>query len=227
MPEYLGGIPPEDIGSSEEGENLENEFDYDTIIILGAGTRPNHRGEMTGLTFDSKLRVLAGGLIAREGKAKQIILTGGKTAGPENPSEAEVMKTYLLKKYPQLDESTIITEDASFNTIENSRHVAKLLGESGDKLILLVTNDYHLLRASKNFENQGVIVAEIPAENIVSSRSKSHEQLIQRYLGSCEIKKKRSIEAILRGITAIDPEGKLLTALARVLRHGNIGDEPN
>lgn len=227
MLENFGELPPEDIGSSEDKEKLENEYDYDAIIILGAGTRPNYQGEMTSLTFDSKLRVLAGGLIAREGKTKQIILTGGKTAGPENPSEAEVMKKYLLKKYPQLNDSTIITEESSFDTIENSRHVAELLKGNTNKLILLITNDYHLLRASKNFENQGINVAEIPAENMVSLRSESHEKLIQRYLGSCEIKKKRSIEAILRGITAIDPEGKLLTALARVLRHGNIGDEPN
>ena len=175
---------------------------------------------MIGLTLDSKLRALAGGLLAREGMVNELILTGGKTAGPGNPSEADALKSYLLKKYPDLANFPIRLEETSVDTTESAKSVAEMLGGDSKKPVLLITNDYHVLRASRDFQNQGLTIEEIPAETIVSKRSGHHERFIQEYLRSCKTKKKQAIEVALRGIMKLDPEGKLLTMLAHKLRGG-------
>jgi len=151
MVEGLSEIPDEEIERVEAEKSPETPSYFDVAIILGSGTRPNFEGEMTKLSIDSKLRVLAGGEIALKGKAQNLILSGGKTAGPNNSSEAEVMKSYLLKKFPELSDFPISIEDSSIDSIENAKLVAELLGEDYEGTVLLVTNGFHMLRAAGNF----------------------------------------------------------------------------
>lgn len=214
--ELSGGI------EGESSPEIPTTFDH--AIVLGCGTIENPDGSV-GLTADSKIRVLAAGLLAAKGRIGELILTGGKTAGPERPSEAEAMKQYLLKKfpvekYPKLRDFSIRLEEASVDTVENAKLVAEMLQGDSEGSVLLVTSDYHMLRASRNFQNQGLSVEEMPAEEIVSERSGHHKRYIREYLRSFDTKKKRVMEAALRGMMRIDPSGKLLTDLARRLRSG-------
>jgi len=215
-----------ELSNHDKGNGIENESNpekngiFKAVIILGAGTRPDLEGNITHLSFDSKLRVLAGGTIASQGKAESIILTGGRTAGKDNPSEAEVMKVYLLKKFPELANFPITDLESSYDTRGNAKEVAEMLGDNIEGNILLITNGYHMLRAKRDFNKEGLKVSEISAESIVSQRSEHHERLIEEYLQSYDVKKKEAIEIMLRGIDKIDSEGRLLTALAKMLRHG-------
>jgi len=220
MGENIGGTPEEYTGEIEDEESPEIPKTFRYAIILGSGMKLDPNGETIGLTLDSKLRVLAGGLLAREGKVNELILTGGKTAGADNPSEAETMKLYLLRKYPDLADFPIRLEETSIDTATNAEFTSEMLRGDSEGPILLITNDYHMLRASKNFQNQGLNIEEMPAEEIVSERSSHHERFIREYLRSCEIKKKQAIEVALRGMMKLDPKGKLLTALAHKLRGG-------
>lgn len=193
---------------------------FDFAVVLGGGMLINPDSDTPELTLDSKLRVLAAGLIASEGRANNLILSGGKTAGPDHPSEAETMRIYLLREYPNLSGFPIRLEEDSVDSVENAKFTSEILKDNKGEPILLITSDYHMLRASRDFQGQGLNIEKLPAEEIVSEHSSENEKFIRTYLKSQGIKKRRITELALRGIMKLDPEGKLLTMLARKLRAG-------
>lgn len=183
---------------------------FGCAIVLGGGLKPT--GVAFSLTLDSKIRVLAAGLIASEGMVSELILSGGKTAGQENPSEAELMKKFLLEKYPDLANFTLHLEDSSIDTLENAKAIAEMVQDKGEEPILLITNEYHMLRASRIFKNQGLNINEIPAELVVPKQK----------IPVGELKKKQAIELALRAMMRLDPSGRLPNKLAHILRDGRI-----
>jgi len=205
------------ISESKHPITLKN-FNY--AVVLGGGLTINSDSKVAELTLDSKLRVLAAGLIASEGRANNLILSGGKTAGPDQPSEAEIMKLYLLHEYPNLSNFPIRLEEESIDSIENARFTSEILKDNKEESILLITSDYHMLRASRDFQGQGLNIEKLPAEGIVSEHSSENEKFIRTYLKSQGIKKKQVVELALRQMMKLDPKGKLLTLLARKLRSG-------
>jgi uncharacterized SAM-binding protein YcdF (DUF218 family) len=71
------------------------------------------------------------------------VLTGGQGSG-ENISEAEALRRLLLEN--KIDKERILLEDKSKNTRENFIFSNELYDLS-DKNIIIVTSDYHMLRA--------------------------------------------------------------------------------
>lgn len=71
-----------------------------------------------------------------------IILSGGITNG-NSKTEASIMKEYLLKN--GIDDKCIVLEDSSTDTIENIRNCKKYI--DCNKKIVLITSNYHMLRA--------------------------------------------------------------------------------
>ena len=128
------------------------------------------------------------------------------------------MKAYLLEKFPDLEDFPVRLEKTSMDSVENAKLVTEMLGDDSEGTTLLVTEDWHMLRARQNFQRQGITVEEVPAETIVSDRSSHHEKFIQDYLRSSGTKRKQATELALRGMMKIDPQGRLLTTLACKLR---------
>ncbi len=92
----------------------------------------------------------AAGELYLEGATKKIILTGGKTGGPEYKSEAELMKEILVKEYHVL-ESDIILEDKATNTLQNiplslNKIDSTTLPDGSKPKIGLLGADFHLSR---------------------------------------------------------------------------------
>jgi len=111
----------------------------DCIIVLGCqvkGTNPS--------PFLQE-RLKEGIRLYKEGYGKHIIVSGGKGPG-EDVTEAEAMKRYLIDK--GIDESNIIIEDKSKNTMENLTFSEKVMKEKGFKNSVVVSNKYHLKRVS-------------------------------------------------------------------------------
>jgi len=111
----------------------------DCIIVLGCqvkGTNPSP-------FLQERLNV--GIRLYKEGYSKYIIVSGGKGPG-EDITEAEAMKKYLLDN--GIDESNIIMEDKSKNTMENLTFSKKVMEEKGFKTAVVVSNKYHLKRVS-------------------------------------------------------------------------------
>lgn len=125
------------IGNHQSVESLE-EVDY--MIVLGAGLR----GEDVSPTLKARLdQAIA---YYKLHPKTMIIVSGGQ--GPDEViSEAEAMRRYLEEM--GIPGESIIKEDHSTTTLENIAFSKEILRkrEEAVESILIVTHDYHLLRA--------------------------------------------------------------------------------
>jgi len=111
-----------------------------TVVILGCqvrGTKPSlmlYDRMNTALTY------------INENPECNIVASGGKGQG-EKISEAEAIKTYLLKK--GIDENRIFVEDKSVNTDENITFSSKIIKDNGlNENVAVATDGFHQFRAS-------------------------------------------------------------------------------
>ena len=116
----------------------------DAIMVLGCRVT----GEEPSLSLKRRMETALD--LYNEGYGKYIILSGGKGPG-EDISEAEAMKRYFISK--GINEEYLIIEDKSTSTYENFKYSKPLMKEKGIKDIIVVSNRYHLKRAS-NIANQ-------------------------------------------------------------------------
>ena len=92
----------------------------------------------------------------QEGKFHRIVISGG---GPEGHSVARAMGDFL--EHHGVPRTTIEIETQSKSTHENALRVAELLaGVPGRKVLL--TSDYHVLRAHRAFKKVGLDVLPRP-----------------------------------------------------------------
>jgi uncharacterized SAM-binding protein YcdF (DUF218 family) len=129
----------------------------DYVIILGAGLK----GEQMTVTFQN--RVDKGLNFLQKNPDLKVIVSGGKGYA-EKISEAEAMKRYLVKN--GIPENRIIMEDRSTNTAENFKFSRELISpdeRQGKPGILIVTSEFHMLRAKMLASRNGFIPYGLPA----------------------------------------------------------------
>lgn len=141
------------------GANAPAPEDADVLIVLGAGLRGNTpmltlRNRMDAATayLDASPRTVA-------------ILSGGKGEG-ETISEAAAMFTYL--RAHGIPESRLIQEDRSESTEENFRFSGRIIQErfGENAKIAFVTTDFHVYRAGRVANRQGIRATGIPAPDV-------------------------------------------------------------
>lgn len=118
--------------------------DYDYIIILGYVVQNDE------LNDTLKYRLDLAYLEASKYQKAKLILSGGLSLG-NSKSEAQIMQEYLCLK--GLNEKRIIKEDQSKTTIENIKNINRYLDS---KKILLISSDYHLIRAKVICHRNGI-----------------------------------------------------------------------
>ena len=111
--------------------------DASHLIILGAQVR----GDTPSLSLQARIDTAAEFLLAHP--EVTAICSGGQGTG-ENKSEAAAIRDGLLSAGISADR--ILLEEASTNTVENLRFCQPLL-PSPDTPAMIVTNDFHCLRA--------------------------------------------------------------------------------
>lgn len=141
------------------------------VIVLGAQVR----GEVPTLVLGARIRAAAEYL--KEHPKAVAVASGGKGSG-ENISEAEAIRRGLVRL--GISEDRILLEDRSTSTVENLRFSSKMIqdyevekngvskseakqtdGEDTGKVyfvpkdVVLVTNDFHVYRATRLAENLG------------------------------------------------------------------------
>lgn len=141
----------------------------DYMIVLGAKVM----GTVPSLSLQYRIDTAARYLKEHE---KTIVIVSGGQGVDEDISEAEVMRKGLVDT--GIDEGRIIIEDQSTSTYENIIFSKKLI-PSDLKTGLLVTNDYHLYRASMVARQEGLEVTGLPAKTPVISLVKSY---VREYL---------------------------------------------
>lgn len=118
----------------------------DYIIVLGAQVRENGPSVVLRYRLDAAIDYL------NENPNTMCIVSGGK--GVNEPfSEAEGMSEYLLEN--GIEDSRIILEDTSTNTVENIQNSKVLMDETYQN-VGIVTNNFHLFRAIQIAKAQGL-----------------------------------------------------------------------
>ncbi|KSU58388.1 hypothetical protein AS034_20155 [[Bacillus] enclensis] len=126
--------------------------EVDVMIILGAGLK----GETPSKTLVSRLE--AGKAVLDGNKELPVVVSGGQGEGEAIP-EAEAMGRYLMEN--GISGDRIIYEKTSTTTYENLRNSMEVLRqqEMEDPKVLIVTSDYHVVRAE-------IIAAELGIDTV-------------------------------------------------------------
>ena len=136
----------------------------DAIVVLSGGMRHQVPGESNINEWNDPDRFIAGIKLFKSRKSSILIFTGGDT--PLNPLlENEGLtnkKEALLLGIPR---SSLIVTDNVKNTAEEAREISKLLkNKFRNPKILLVTSAFHMKRAKKIFEREGLDVLPFPVD---------------------------------------------------------------
>ncbi len=126
----------------------------DTLIILGAGLRPDGRAG-DALTRRSLWAAEA----YADGYAPHIICTGGITESRPR-SESAACRALLIEN--GVPPEAIFIEERSRSTIENALYAHEIMRANGWQSALLVTDSFHMLRASWIFRSQGITHSTYP-----------------------------------------------------------------
>ncbi len=129
----------------------------DVIIVLGAGLRRDGRPDMA-LTR----RTLHAAALWQQGIAPRIICTGGYSEYAGR-AEAYGCRDVLLEQ--GVPAEVIVIEDGSRSTEENALNSHRLMQQNGWSTAVLVTDGFHMLRASWIFSNEGIMVFNSPVSS--------------------------------------------------------------
>lgn len=110
----------------------------DVIIVLGARVYSDRLSTALKERLDTALHLY------RDGLAPQLIVSGGQ--GSDEPTaEARAMSDYLVAR--GISSQSIQLDEQSYSTVENLRNSLLIMGQSGFGNAVIVTSDYHVLRA--------------------------------------------------------------------------------
>lgn len=125
----------------------------DAVVVLGAGLRGEEPTPLLAARVDrgiAMLRELRG-----SGSDAVLVLSGGR-GDDEQVSEAEAMARYAARA--GVPREQMVLEDRSTTTEENLLNTKALLAERGadDARLVVVTSNYHALRAAQLTEQLGL-----------------------------------------------------------------------
>lgn len=138
--------------------NVQPKEDLDYVIVLGAGMRG------TTPTRPLLLRIQRAYDYMMDNPDTMLIASGGQGAN-EDISEAECIRSTLVEM--GLDESRILLEDQSRDTIENIRNSYELIEDKNSE-VGIVTNGFHIWRSVSIAHSQGhENVSGVPAKTLM------------------------------------------------------------
>ena len=154
------------------------------IVILGGGTNSQapefgHEDTVNRWTLQ---RIRYGAYLQQQ-TGNPILVTGGAPYGGR--AEADAMADTLKRDFHATD---IWTEDQSKDTAENAAYSAAILKEHDIQRIALISQAWHLPRATKLFEQQGITVYPAP-----TGFTKEDNEPIIRWLPKASAMDKSSI----------------------------------
>ena len=137
----------------------------DGIIVLSSG-RHLPPGDTEIIEWDDPDRFLAGIDLYKANKSNRLIFTGGiNPLTSDLPPEGDIyIKEAISMGLPKED---LFTTYPVNNTIQEAKAIKKLLNNKIpliQKEIILVTSAFHMKRAKKVFEREGIIVQPYPVD---------------------------------------------------------------
>lgn len=127
----------------------------DVIVLLGSMVYPGGR---VGPSLERRAQHAAA--LYRRGLAPRVLCTGG--IGTYAPSEAIVACSRVVEL--GVPTSAIVLEDQAHNTEQNAAYTARLMREYRWQSAIVVSDGFHLYRASWMFEQQRIATYPSPSE---------------------------------------------------------------
>ena len=144
----------------------------DGIVVLSSG-RHLPPGNSKIIEWYDPDRFIAGVDLYKANKSNRLIFTGGTNPlNSDLPPEGEIyIKEAISMGLPKND---LFTTYPVNNTFQEAKAIKKLLDDEFpliQKKVILVTSAFHMKRAKKVFENEGIIVQPYPVDFKVSNKS--------------------------------------------------------
>ncbi len=137
----------------------------DGIVVLSSG-RHLPPGNTNIIEWEDPDRFFAGIKLYKENKSNRLIFTGGVNPLSSNlPPEGDIyINEAISMGIPKED---LFTTYPVFNTLQEAKAIRKLLNKeltSYQNKIILVTSAFHMKRAKKVFEREGIKVIPFPVD---------------------------------------------------------------
>jgi uncharacterized SAM-binding protein YcdF (DUF218 family) len=141
------------------------------IVVLGGGTDSAEQPRPLVELNSAGDRVLYGAQLYKEGKAANILLSGGSITwlGGRASTPAEEMRQIM--EMLGVPKSAMWLQGKSQNTYEDALYSTDILKEKGIQKIILVTSAMHMPRSVALFRKQGIEVIPAPADFRVTNDS--------------------------------------------------------
>ncbi|MDP4546867.1 YdcF family protein [Marinobacter sp. MDS2] len=140
----------------------------EAIVVLGGGVSPAGHGDLYPNLESGADRVWHAARLFHASKAPLVLLIGGSDPSHSAASEAEAMGQFMRDL--GVPGQALVLENRSRNTSQNAEYSAEILAGHGISRILLVTSAYHMPRARRLFEAQGLEVVPVATDHEVLSR---------------------------------------------------------
>jgi uncharacterized SAM-binding protein YcdF (DUF218 family) len=142
----------------------------EVVVVLGGGTYPPEAPRSMVEVNGAGDRLIYAAQLHREGKAKYILVSGGLLDWEDRlTTPAEDMASLLI--WMGVSPQAIWLQAESANTYEDALYSAQILNKKGIDRILLVTSAWHMPRAVRLFEAQGLQVIPLPTDYNVTQQN--------------------------------------------------------
>jgi len=127
----------------------------EAIVVLSGMLSVNEVGNSYYIEWGDPDRFFGGIDLMKAGKASKLIFTGGKMPWSKSTkNEGEILKEHAILN-GIIEKQIIVTKDVQ-NTEQEAVAVKELI--KSNESIILVTSAFHMLRAKRLFEKQGINV---------------------------------------------------------------------
>lgn len=133
--------------------SLDQSHRADAIVVFGAAEYVGHPSPVYRARLDHAYNLF------QQGLAPLIITTGGSGNDPQF-SEGQVGRDYLAKR--GIPDVNLIAETQGTDTEHSARRVAVIMEANNLKSALLVSDAYHVFRAKRMMESEGITVYTSP-----------------------------------------------------------------
>lgn len=134
------------------------------VVLSGGGIRPAGSSKIN--EWSDPDRFFAGINLYKANKANKLIFTGG--ASPLNASRPPEGDLYFNEAVSMgIPRKDIFSTNLVFNTLQEAKAIKKLLHQelnSNQSKIILVTSAFHMKRAKRVFEREGINVIPYPVD---------------------------------------------------------------
>ncbi len=136
----------------------------DAIVVLSSGGLHTAPGKENIIEWKDPDRFFAGITLFKMRKAPQLFFTGGATPYEKtSKDEGTLYKEYAIRL--GLPSAAIKTTGRVINTAQEAIEIKRMLNKNkSPSTIILVTSAFHMQRAKKQFERQGLFVYPFPVD---------------------------------------------------------------